>query len=563
MKNENVKKRLSDAIARSVPDVLDNILAQCETVEGEVSMTEGKKTVEKTKKFKSVYKIAAAMAAMLVLVVGAVGITQSGGNEAVDMVVAFDVNPSIELEVNAREQVMKAIPLNEDAEIVLDGLKLKGVDIETAVNAIVGSMLQHGYLSVEQNSILVSVKCNDETKAAEVQANISTDISTILEGTDVELSVVTQVFDIDEELEQIASENCISHAKAKLISRIIAAGLTDAEGYEYTYERLAELTVTELMVLLDSKDVSLDDVVSSGSASGVSYLGKDNALAAAYADAGVAAEDVLDAEVDMDYEDGKMIYEIEFFTEGKEYEYILDAITGEIISSNVVEFEEPPVVPQLPEGEVPEEGVLPEDGVMPQIPEDNKKPENCNPNEPKIGRGNAKKIAMNHMGVDRHHLGCLECDFGVMDGKYVYKVTVEQDGVEYLYIIDVYTGEILDIITLTTEEPMDKPEGNWPNMNNKPNEGKPEDNQQGGNKPGGNLPSLDDTTGEDVEVPTEDEEDATESTESVEPEWPTWPEGEEGEKKPSGPNGEEDDDPWNGCEDGNKHGQGNHHNGRN
>lgn len=518
MKTSDVKKKLNDAIAHNVPDVLDNILAQCETVEGDVKMVEDKK---EKKSIKSFYKVAAAMAAMLVLMVGVAGITQFTGNDAVEMVVAFDVNPSIELEVNAREQVVKAIPLNEDAEIVLEGLKLKGVDIETAVNAIVGSMLKHGYLSVEQNSILVSVKCDDETKATELQSSISSDITTILEGTDIEASVVTQIFEKDDETDKIASENCISHAKAKLISRIIAAGLTDAEGYVYTYERLAGLTVNELLVLLDSKDVSLDDVVSSGTASGVSYLGKEKALAAAYAHAGVVAENVLDAEVDMDYEDGKMVYEIEFFTEGKEYEYVLNAESGEVLSSTVVEMQDP--TPVLPEDDVQqEEGGVPEEGVLPDNAEI---PENGKPNGPKIGRGNAKQIAMKHMGVDRNHLHGLECDFGIFNDKYVYKVNVELDGVEYLYIIDVYTGEILDIITLNTDnmgdKPVDRPVQNQPNMN---------------------LPSLDDmpeqdTTEQDTTEQDTIEQDSTEQ-EDIEEFVPDKNNGEKDNNKPG--NGKND-----------------------
>ena len=259
MSDRKVKEKLNNAIERNVPDVLDNILAQCDTRKGDGVMTEKKRK-------NPIFKIATAMAAMLVLVVGIIGASQITGLNEVETVIAFDVNPSIEIEVNSRGQVIDVKALNEDAQIVVGEMKFRNVDLEVAVNAIIGSMLKNGYLSVDQNSILVSVHSRDAEKAEALKETISTDITAILDGSNIEASVIVQEFERDEEVDKIAEENKISHGKAKLIARIIKAGLTDAEGYEYTYERLAALTVNELRILWNSKDVQLDDVQSSGTA---------------------------------------------------------------------------------------------------------------------------------------------------------------------------------------------------------------------------------------------------------------------------------------------------------
>lgn len=472
MSDQKMKEKLNNAVARNVPDVLDNILKQCDTKKGDVCMTE-------KKKMKPIYKIATAMAAMLVLVVSIVGATQLTGLNEVETVIALDVNPSIEIEVNARGQVVDVKALNEDAEVVVGDMEFHNVDLEVAVNAIIGSMLKNGYLSVDQNSILVSVHSGDPAKAEELKQNISTDITAILNGSDIEASVIVQEYEKDEELDKIAEENCISHAKAKLISRIIAAGLTDAEGYEYTYDRLATLTVNELRVLLESKKVELEDVQSSGTASETTYLGKEKALEIVYADAAVVVENVVDVEVDMDYEDGIMIYEIELYADGYEYEYALNAITGEILKSEKSEepeeeTQEPSVEPTPGEGETtsPGEGEV-------QVPGNNTDKEENKDKTSRIGRGNAKKIAMNHAGFTRDKLHDLECDFDEEDGVYVYKVEFEVDGVEYTYIIDVYSGEILHIETETEEDDDKKPNGNE-NQNNKPGNNKPGEGQQSG-----------------------------------------------------------------------------------
>ena len=66
----------------------------------------------------------------------------------------MDVNPSIELRINNAEKVIAAEALNEDAEIILEDMKLRGVDVDVATNALIGSMVKNGYLSELSNSIL-------------------------------------------------------------------------------------------------------------------------------------------------------------------------------------------------------------------------------------------------------------------------------------------------------------------------------------------------------------------------------------------------------------------------
>ena len=162
MSDQKLKEKLNSAVARNVPDALDNILEQCDTKKGEARMTE-------KKRMKPIYKIATTIAAMLVLVVSIVGAIQFTGLNEVETVIAFDVNPSIEIELNSRGQVIEVRALNEDAKIVIGDMKFRNVDLEVAVNAIIGSMLKNGYLSTDQNSILVSVRsCNPE-KAEELK----------------------------------------------------------------------------------------------------------------------------------------------------------------------------------------------------------------------------------------------------------------------------------------------------------------------------------------------------------------------------------------------------------
>ena len=53
--------------------------------------------------------------------------------------VYLDVNPSIQFELNSREEVISAEAANQDGEIILEDMDLKHTDLDVAVNAIFGS----------------------------------------------------------------------------------------------------------------------------------------------------------------------------------------------------------------------------------------------------------------------------------------------------------------------------------------------------------------------------------------------------------------------------------------
>lgn len=61
------------------------------------------------------------------------------------------------------------------------------------------------------------------------------------------------------------------------------------------------------------------------------YIGRDAALGAAIDDAGVLMADTFDIDVDFEHEHGRSWYDVEFKTAGTDYEYVIDARTGEVL----------------------------------------------------------------------------------------------------------------------------------------------------------------------------------------------------------------------------------------
>ena len=117
--------------------------------------------------------------------------------------------------------------------------------------------------------------------------------------------------------------------------------------YEYDYE----LRATDGYILKRDIDLEHDNPLvpqqgnsdagaSSGSPgagnSGVSdnadYIGEDKAKEIALTDAGIDESQATFTKLKLDYDNGTAEYEIEFLSGGMEYEYEIDAVSGEIIA---------------------------------------------------------------------------------------------------------------------------------------------------------------------------------------------------------------------------------------
>lgn len=67
------------------------------------------------------------------------------------------------------------------------------------------------------------------------------------------------------------------------------------------------------------------------------YIGEDKALEIALADAGLTSDQVSNSFVHLDYDDdrGRDEYEVEFYQGTTEYDYDVDAATGEITDKDI------------------------------------------------------------------------------------------------------------------------------------------------------------------------------------------------------------------------------------
>ena len=339
MTDHELERRLRTALDHAAPNDLEGVLSRCETGKGTViDMTNAVETKKKKRRWAP---LAAAACLALVLVGGGGGYYYYSANNAVASLVSLDVNPSIQLEVNKNEKVLSATPMNDDGAEILDGMDLKGTQADVAMYAIIGSLLQHGYVDELANSILITVEDDDQARGEKLQQELTAQADAALANAQVNGAVLAQTLQNSEELSQKAQEYGISTGKAALIQAIV-----EGSNNTKTFEDLVGLSINELNLLYTAQAplegqtsgneqntgaANAAPITTSGSASQSAYIGLEAAKETALKHAGVSASDATFVEAEYDYDDGRMVYEVEFHVKGTEYDYEIDAQTGEVV----------------------------------------------------------------------------------------------------------------------------------------------------------------------------------------------------------------------------------------
>ena len=395
MTNDKMEQRLAAALEKTAPDDVSGVLSRCEAQKGTVINM----TTKKAAKRRWTSLIAACLAVMLL---GGGGLFYQRAN-AVASVVSLDVNPSIELKVNQSEKILACTPLNEDAKAILadmsNGADLKGAKLDVAVNAIVGSLVRNGYLNSISSAIMISVEDKDTARAEKLQRELTSAVDGVLQTSEAKASVLTQTLTQDAAREQQARENNISTGKAALVNHVLAINPS------LKFDALAKLSVEELKDLAEAGAPAMP-------------IGKDAAAYAAEQYAGTSALDSVTAEVDSELDESPAHYEVELHTAWGEFEYLVDAYTGNVLSG---------------QKDLLTAASTPNATTKPTAPSGGAD----------VGHAKAKSIALNHAGLSENQAYDMDIELDDEDGKLVYEVEFQSGNVEYSYEINAASGAIL------------------------------------------------------------------------------------------------------------------------
>ena len=405
-----IQEKVKKVFTADVPDVYASVLSDVKNQKGQVRTMKSKSTSRKT-------GLIAAMAVCLVAVFALVlGITMFGGDGKASAIVSLDVNPSVQIEVDEDGKVIKALAMNDDAAEIIGTMDLSGSTLEVAVNAIVGAMVRAGKLSEIQNSILLSVNAKNAELEKQISDRLTAEVNKAMQESGLGAAILSQSVTGNKELAALAEKYGITEGKAQLIKKIL--GLAP----QYTFESLVGLTVNELNVIINSKVSVPDGVTSTGTASTGAYITAEEAKRKALEFAGKTEVEVFDLEVEFDADDGIIVYEVEFDADGKEYEYEINAKTGEKVKEKIKVKQSSPVVT----------------------------PDNL------ISRDEAKRIALAKVGLTEEKVTFTKIKLDADDDEAEYEIEFFTATEKFEIEIDAKTGSVLKVERKAVKTPQEE-----------------------------------------------------------------------------------------------------------
>jgi len=210
-----------------------------------------------------------------------------------------------------------------------------------------------------------------------------------------------------------------------------------ANGYEYEYSiKAADGAVLESQIEApDGHLVTAEEALD---------IGLDKALAAALQHAGLKKSEVEITRSKKDLDDGALLYEFEFYDKSAEYEYDIDAVTGNVRSFSREVFKQASDAASESNSGSDSSSAGGSTSV-------NSGSTAADSASGYIGADKAKSIALSNAGVSVSDAVFTRAKLDRDDGRYLYEIDFYTADYEYDYEVDAITGKILD----RDSEPLD------------------------------------------------------------------------------------------------------------
>ena len=159
--------------------------------------------------------------------------------------VSIDINPSIMISSNVFDKVVKIEPLNDSASEVIKNLNLYGKNVSDAVNEIVNSATNLGYIKEESedNAIIITTYCDNQQKRNEMQEQIHYKLNQNLNSKGIKSLIIDT--ELTEEDAKKANEYGVSESKILFVKKAIE------QNPDLKFEDLIYLPVREIVKYID------------------------------------------------------------------------------------------------------------------------------------------------------------------------------------------------------------------------------------------------------------------------------------------------------------------------
>lgn len=153
---------------------------------------------------------------------------------------SVDINPSIELGINAFEIVVSAKAYNDDGKVILSNLDITGRDVDNAVQGLMKSAADKGYIADDGSTVVsLTSESDDKMTAAEIEKSAETGAKQAIRDEGKRTRVVTARVPLKVHSEAAAIG--ITAGKLHLIKQL------QQEVPEATVDQYKDLSVKEIL----------------------------------------------------------------------------------------------------------------------------------------------------------------------------------------------------------------------------------------------------------------------------------------------------------------------------
>lgn len=329
MKDSQIEKRLKNIIETAPLDLLEEIKGNPVVK----MLRHDEITRQETKRpfIKSMIPLAAA--AMLLLLFGSWYRTY----QVVDSEIYLDVNPSIELKTNKKNEVIELRASNAEGEVLLQDIDYSGKSYEDVTEMILEELIEEGYLRSQEEVMLLSVFSRNEMKEEEKLTRLDDLIHAYLKNREIVPILLNQRLEKTRAIENYAKEYGISISKMTFIRNLMIL----QEGLKV--EDLVKLSLEELVLLSKDLELDLGRIIESEDLSEVEHLEpeeKENPDEKPSGGEGRSRITIQEArKIALERTGGRIVkedldedsYEFEILTDAEKHELEIDAFTGRIL----------------------------------------------------------------------------------------------------------------------------------------------------------------------------------------------------------------------------------------
>lgn len=187
---------------------------------------------------------------MLAFILAACGKESGEQFVAANAYLVIDINPSIEIVTNEDGRVLRVTPLNEDAQVLLLNVDLKGKTLEEAVDTIIELARESGFINeFDENVILFTVEADQERTIEELRKFLEEKVKKFKDKHQLRVQVLIEQLSNRQELIEEARELDLSVNKLALIKAAMAIDPT------LTIEEARELPIKDLLkIIADARE---------------------------------------------------------------------------------------------------------------------------------------------------------------------------------------------------------------------------------------------------------------------------------------------------------------------